>query len=113
MIKKILAVLILAGIISVVLISAYESNFDQTEWETYPLKRHKMVDNLIESQVLIGKTKDEVVGLLGLPNTSTTKGKDIFLYILGQAPSFIKSEQEQLLIVFEDQTVSNVSLAIE
>jgi len=101
-----------AFVISTSLIYLLEERFDQDLWSTQPSKRHKMVDDVIESQLLIGKTKDEVIFLLGEPNSSISADKDVFLYRLGQAPSFIKSQREQLLVAFEDDKVLKVALTL-
>lgn len=102
-----------ALIISTSLIWLFEERFDKNKWSTEPSKRHQMVDDLIESQLLIDKTKDEVIILLGEPNSSISAEKDVFLYRLGQAPSFIKSQREQLLVVFENDKVLKVALTLE
>ncbi|MFK7781927.1 hypothetical protein [Psychroserpens sp.] len=102
-----------AFVLSTSLIYLFEERFDKNLWSTQPSKRHEMVDDLIESQILINKTKDEVIDILGEPNSSFTNEKDVFTYRLGQAPSFMKSKRERLLIVFEANKVSKVTLAIE
>ena len=91
----------------------FEERFDKNEWRNSSSKRHQMVDDVIESQMLLGKTKDEVIFLLGEPNSSISEEKDFFLYLLGNPPSFFQPKREQLLIVFEDEKVFKVSLAIE
>ena len=103
----------IAFVLSTSLIYLFEERFDRDVWISQPSKRHKMVDDVIESQLLSGKTKDEVILLLGEPNSSSSSEKDIFLYRLGKAPSFIESKREQLLIVFENERVLKASLAIE
>ncbi|WP_431133594.1 hypothetical protein [Psychroserpens mesophilus] len=103
----------IAFVLSTSLIYLFEERFDKNVWISSPSKRHQMVDDVIESQMLIGKTKDEVIFMLGEPNSSVSKEKDVFLYRLGQAPSFFESKREQLLIVFENGKVFKVALAIE
>ena len=102
-----------AFILSTSLIWLFEERFDKEQWKSQPTMRYKMVDDIIESQLLIGKTKKEVTVLLGSPNSSTSAEKDFFLYKLGKAPSFIESKGEQLLIVFKHQKVEKVTFAIE
>lgn len=104
---------IAAFVLSMSLIYLFEERFDQDLWRAQPLKRYKMVDDIIESQLLIGKTEDEVIFLLGKPNSIISKENNSFLYRLGEEPSFIKSKREQLLVVFTDEKVLKVSLAIE
>lgn len=102
-----------AFVISTSLIYLFEERFDKNKWSTSPSQRHQMVDDVIESQMLLGKTKDEVIFILGEPNSSVSNEKDVFLYRLGQAPSFIESKREQLLIAFENNKVYKVTLATE
>ena len=102
-----------AFVLSTSLIYLFEERFDKDLWSTQPSKRHEMVDDLIESQILLNKTKKEVIDILGEPNSSINNENNAFTYRLGQAPSFFKSNRERLLVVFEDQKVSKVTLAIE
>ena len=102
-----------AFVLSTSLIFLFEERFDKNLWSTEPSKRHEMVDDLIESQILLDKTKNEVIAILGEPNSSITNDDAAFTYRLGQAPSFFKSKRERLLIVFVDNKVSRVTLAIE
>lgn len=102
-----------AFVISTSLIYLFEGRFNINEWHSSPSTRHQMVDDVIESQMLIGKTKDEVIFLLGEPNSSISTDHDVFLYRLGQAPSFFKSRREQLLVIFENGKVLKVTTAIE
>lgn len=102
-----------AFIISSSLLWLFEERFSKGQWRSQPTTRYKMVDDIIESQLLIGKTKDEVIVLLGKPNTSSTNQQDVFVYRIGKSPSFFESKREQLLIVFENQLVTKVTTAIE
>lgn len=100
-------------VISWSLLKLFEVPFDKTLWENNPSERYEMVDNLIESQLLMGKTKAEVIALLGQPYSSSTVEKDIFIYRLGDQPSFFKSRKEHLLIIFINQKVDEATLAFE
>lgn len=102
-----------ALIISTFLIYLFEERFDKNQWRSDPLRRYQMVDDIIESQLLIGKTKDEVIFLLGEPNSSISGKRDVFLYRLGNPPSFFESKKEQLLIAFENEKVMKVATALE
>lgn len=44
-----------------------ESKFNAIEWNENKNDRHQMRKDLIESKLLIGKTKNEVIGILGKP----------------------------------------------
>lgn len=110
---KIGAFFFVAFIISMSLIWLFEERFDKERWRSEPSTRYKMVDDVIESQLLMEKTKDEVIVLLGKPNSSSNIEKDLFLYRLGQQPSFFEAKREQLLIVFEYQKVIKVTIVQE
>lgn len=112
-IHKIGLFFLVALMLSLLLLGLFEKRFDEVEWKNLPTQRYEMVDNLIESQVLNNMTKTEVIGLLGKPSSRSVIEKDIFLYKLGTSPSFFKSQTEQLLIVFVNQKVDKVTLAIE
>ena len=102
-----------AFIIGTSLIWLFEERFDSDNWHNQPTMRYKMVDDIIEQKVLLGKSKDEVIILLGEPSSRTSEGKDIFLYSLGRPPSFFKTKREQLLIVFTNQIVEKVAITME
>ena len=102
-----------AFVISTSLIYVLEERFDKDVWRNKSSTRHLMVDDLLESQLLKDKTKDEVVLLLGEPDSILSKDKDVFLYLLGNPLTFFETKREQLIIVFEDGKVFKVSLAIE
>jgi hypothetical protein len=98
----IVIVFVLAAIISYLLLEANEKQFDQTAWNNYPTERYKMSKKLIESSMLIGKSKDEVIYLLGDPESSDLQGKDHLIFALGKPPSFFESEEAKLVVVFKD-----------
>ena len=65
--------------------------------------RLRMVDDLLESEALLGKSRVEIEALLGAP-TSTDKFKDSGLvYWLGPERGFISIDSEWLTVDF-DQT---------
>lgn len=103
----------IAFVLSTSLIWLFEERFNQDQWRSQHSTRYKMVDDIIESKLLLGKTKDEVIFLLGKPNSRISEEKDFFLYRIGNEPSFFKSKKEQLLVLFEDEKVLKVSLAVE
>jgi outer membrane protein assembly factor BamE (lipoprotein component of BamABCDE complex) len=102
-----------AFVITTSLIYLFEDRFDKNQWRSNPARRYQMVDDIIESQMLKDKTKDEVLLLLGEPNSSASAEKEVFLYRLGNPPTFFDSKREQLLIVFEDGKVFKVATTLE
>ncbi|MFC0603168.1 hypothetical protein [Winogradskyella pulchriflava] len=102
-----------AFILSSSLIWLFEERFDKEQWRSNPSLRYKMVDDVIESQLLIGKPKYEVIELLGQPSSRSSAEKDAFLYRIGRQPGFFETKREQLLIIFEAQTVVKVTIVEE
>jgi len=110
---KLILFFFLAFAVSLSLIWLFEERFDDNEWKANPAQRYKMADDLIESQVLLRKSKSEVRTLLGEPTSSSNVEKDIFIYDIGDPPSFFDSRKEHLLIIFVNQSVDEVTLAYE
>ena len=104
-------VLVLATIISYFLIEANEKQFQQSTWNNYPTERYTMRKNIIKSELLIGKTKQEVIRLLGDPKVSNLTGKEHLIYSLGKVPSFFESDEMQLIVIFEDDVANKVIYA--
>lgn len=108
MFKKVVAILVVAIGISVFLVSIHEDRFDQDRWQSDPFSRYKMSKDIIENSRFIGRSKAEILQLLGQPETTTLTGKDHLVYPLGKAPSFFESKDERLVIIFQNDTVSKV-----
>ncbi|MDT0558608.1 hypothetical protein RM697_08120 [Ichthyenterobacterium sp. W332] len=102
-----------AFVISTSLIYLFEEQFVSYKWKTEQSRRYKMVDDLIESQTLIGLSKQEVLVLLGQPNTTILNKKDAFVYNIGKQPSFVETKREHLLVIFINNHVDDVTLAFE
>ena len=106
---KIGFIFFIAFVLSTSLIYQFEERFDQERWQMQPGMRYKMADDIIEKQLLLGKTKREVIDMLGKSYVTTSLGKGVLVYRLGRPPSFSESKSEQLLVVFEDQEAIKVS----
>jgi hypothetical protein len=104
---------LVAAVLAFALINFLEEPFDAQKWKSEPLQRYEMVDDLIESQFLIGKPKNEVFEILGQPDSQSNSSKDTFIYNIGDPPSFFSSQKEYLLIVFKNEHVEEVTLAVE
>ena len=97
-----------AFVISSSLIWFFEERFNPEQWRKQRVTRYKMADDIIDSQLLIGKTLEEVQGLLGEGERSTLKGSPQLVYALGTPPSFFKPKKEKLIVVFENNRVVKV-----
>ena len=113
MLKRIGVIFLVATVIAIMFFDLFEMPFNAQHWQTKPLERYEMVDNLIESQILIGKDRSEVIDILGQPDSKSGSNKDVFVYVIGSAPSIFSSKKEYLVIVFKNQIVDKVTLATE
>lgn len=83
------------------------SDFNQNEWKSNVGNRYKMSKNLIESKMLIGKTRNEVMDLLGKDFVSNTESR--LIYELGHVPGLFNIDLDYLDIIFENGVVKSVS----
>ncbi|WP_179349314.1 hypothetical protein [Winogradskyella pacifica] len=109
-INQIGLILFSAFIISTSIHFFFEERFTEAQWQTQPMTRHKIVNDLIDSRVLLNESKPNVIKRLGQPSYILTK--DIILYELGLAPQFNSDQVEHLYIEFSNEKVSKVSLTL-
>ncbi|WP_299116286.1 hypothetical protein [uncultured Winogradskyella sp.] len=111
---KVIVFLLVVVVSSKLLISIFDERFDKAKWHNKPLERYQMVHDIIESRLLIGKTKGDIISLLGQPNSVVSKPKRGFVYKLGTEPSFFNTEEEvKMLVIFQNEKVSKVTEAID
>lgn len=91
-----------AFVLSTTLIGLFEERFNQEQWQSERTTRYKLAEDIMESELLIGKTKKEVIALLGPASHSTLSGSDHLVYALGKPPSFFEAKAEKLVVVFEN-----------
>lgn len=103
----------LSFVVSTSLIWFFEERFNQEIWLTDVGERYKMLDDILENKFFIGKTKQEVIGLLGEPDADSKLGDNFYVYRLGEPPSFFDSKPEYLLVAFENEKVIKLSKAID
>ena len=82
------------------------TKFDKKEWNINIEQRYKMSDDIIKSQMLIGKTKEDVIELLG--NNYYTYSENHIAYELGHVPFLFNIDPDFLNIYFENGTVVKV-----
>lgn len=88
-------------------ISYYPSNdFDQTEWKTNTEERYKMSEDIIESKILIGKTKQEIIELLG--NDFYSYSENHIAYGLGFVPRLFNIDPDVLVVYLKNGKVIKV-----
>lgn len=104
---------LVALVLAFILVNTLEKPFDAKVWQAEPLQRYEMADDIIESQILSGKTKREIIEILGQPDSKSNAEKEGFIYKIGDPPSFFSSQKEYLLIIFKNEHVEKVTLAVE
>jgi len=84
-----------------------ENKFDPNYWEQDIEGRYKMTHFLIDHNVLIGRTKEEIKEMLG---TKGLQEKDnIWQYDIGTVPGFGNIDPSFLYIEFEKDRVKHVN----
>jgi hypothetical protein len=92
----------------VISISYYPSNeFDKQKWHKDIDKRYELSEDIIENEILLGKTTDEVKTLLG--DDYQQSGPDTWSYYLGFKPQLFGIDPDYLEIEFKDGRVIKVS----
>ena len=82
-----------------------DRRFDKAKWGTNKDERYEYSKNIIESRILIGKTRSQVKKLLGIANQS---GSDSWVYILGFKPGIGFIDPSALEIDFKNGKVIKV-----
>jgi len=84
-----------------------DRDFNAKAWETNKFKRYEFSKNLINSKLLLNKSKKEVKILLGKPESIVES--DSWEYFLGEEPSFVLYGAEfKLMVHFKKGKVDNV-----
>lgn len=93
----------------------HQKYFSSELWIEKPSLRYELTDDLIASNILIGKTKTEVESLLGpyewLSWNDTIKDHDNnkWNYSLGIEPGAFNTEKECIEIVFNNDKVTSIN----
>ncbi|MDR0286809.1 MAG: hypothetical protein LBI03_03745 [Clostridiales bacterium] len=94
--------LIIIGMVSIGIKYKYEHTFSTQRWIEYPRERVKMVDDLLLKHDLTGKSKEEIVKLLGNETENAYfKTNGNFVYYMGDERGFISIDSEWLVITFD------------
>lgn len=83
-----------------------KNNFDETVWESNIEERFTMSKDIVRSKMLIGKTKGEVIEILGEDFSENMDG--YMTYYLGFVPGFLNIDPDVLDIHFENKKVIRV-----
>ncbi len=106
----ILSPLLYVGIIMIWIFSVSyypKTTFNKQKWDEQIEERYKMSKDIMKSEMLIGKTKAEVVKLLG--EDFNAYGENHISYYLGFVPRMFNIDPDILEIYFENGKVVKVS----
>ena len=81
--------------------------FSQKGWTDNPSKRYEMTEDIIENNLLIGKTKDEILHLLG--SDKFEYNEDHWGYDAGFVPGFLNIDPDVLDVYFKNNIVVKVA----
>ena len=86
----------------------YEPQFDfeKERWFTDKNSRFEMSDDLVNSRILNGKTKSEIIELIG--ESENDNSTDIWIYDLGTSSAGFGWQFNSLRLTFKDGIVSDV-----
>ena len=106
--------IIIAPILYLVLVFSFFSylfyepqyDFDREKWFADKHSRFEMRDDIVESRILKGKSKSEIIELIGKPvsNDST----ELWTYDLGMSDAGLGWQFNYLELTFENEQVSSV-----
>ena len=88
-----------------------ESKFNSIEWIENKNDRHHMEKDLIESKLLIGKTKNEVIEILGIPYNNYKPGIDTLQnwnYSMGSEGHGMGWKFHNLDLYFKNEKIDSV-----
>lgn len=83
-----------------------KTDFNKQEWASNKEERYKMSNDIMESNLLIGKTKDEVITLMG--NDFYKYDENHIAYGLGFVPGLFNIDPDVLDIYFKNGKVFKV-----
>jgi hypothetical protein len=94
-------------ILSMLIMEYYpKRNFDRKEWLNNKDGRYEYSDDIIDSKMLIGKSKSEVIKILG--DDGNEYNNNDWYYMLGFRPELMNIDPDTLEIDFKNGKVINV-----
>ncbi|MCO6358781.1 hypothetical protein [Roseivirga pacifica] len=85
-----------------------KKKFDETGWKENIEERYIYASDIVNSELLLGKTKEEVVTILG--NEYSTWNKSYASYEIGHIPGMFNIDPSFLYIELTSGIVTNVSV---
>ncbi|WP_299383724.1 hypothetical protein [uncultured Lacinutrix sp.] len=97
-----------AFVIGTSLIWFFEERFNSKQWKSSPGMRYKIVEDLLDNKLIVGKRKAAVIVLLGEGEVYNVNGKEHMEYRLGIKPTFFEEKREKLTVVFKYDVATEV-----
>jgi hypothetical protein len=98
------------NIVHKVIINRYynypKKEFNKYNWEKFVDTRYIMSKSIIKEKILIGKTKDDVINILG--TTECVIEQNIIRYFIGYLPTFFRDCPDSLEIIFDEEKAIKV-----
>ena len=88
----------------------FENRFTESRWKESPMRRYKMLDDIINRNLFVDDTKKEVINQLGEPNEIYSETIDAFNYYIGEGARFSNNQIKQLTLIFENNRVTEVTV---
>ena len=85
-----------------------KEHFDKQKWDTNIEERYIMSNEIVKSEMLIGKTREEVIEILGNERTTSWSNEKRLEYYLGCSPAMFLCTEHYLEIIFENGKVIEV-----
>ncbi|MBU2928067.1 hypothetical protein [Winogradskyella psychrotolerans] len=98
-----------AFVLATIITHQYNFSFDADLWKIAPGKRYKLSEILIDSEICIGKTGEDIKLLLGQPADYDPEQNVFFSYYLGNRPTFSGGEDAYLILHFKNGKVTKVT----
>ncbi|MDQ7950094.1 MAG: hypothetical protein REI78_00095 [Pedobacter sp.] len=83
-----------------------DRDFDRIRWKAYPEQRYELSKDLMNSKLLIGKSKAQVNALLG---DSAQQHQEVWIYDLGFVPGIANIDPDILIVTFKNGRVVSVA----
>jgi len=101
---KVFGAAALAGLSAIAGVVAYKLNkekktFTKEKWSSDVNKRYKMVDSLISEGGLVGKSRSEIIDLLGVNGLRSNTGESIEYYLASESEEDVKI----LILEFDEE----------
>ncbi len=94
-------------------VTAADKPFDREIWASADYssgKRNQMVDEILRTRMLIGKSRTEVVALLGEPPATDYFSEWDLVYVLGPERELMSIDSEWLVLRLKDNHVDEARL---